>query len=251
MSRQATRQSIRKAVILIMFLLFPIVLNYLSPYLIIDSASQGIVNGSLVVFALLFVSSLVFGRLWCAWVCPGAGLQEASFMVNNAPARGGKVNWIKWGIWIPWIATIAAMAILAGGYHSVNLLYSTESGISIDAPDILPRYITYYLVMGLVLVLAFTSGRRAFCHYACWMAPFMILGRKLRNVLRSPALHLRADKTLCARCESCTKTCPMSLDVAHMVQTGQMEHSECILCATCIDGCPKGVIRYALGRPPR
>ncbi|MBN1877620.1 MAG: hypothetical protein JXA33_25580 [Anaerolineae bacterium] len=33
-------------------LLFPVIMNYLWPYVIIDGASQGIVNGSLIVFGL-------------------------------------------------------------------------------------------------------------------------------------------------------------------------------------------------------
>ena len=64
------RQRTRKALLIISFLLFPIIMNYLSPYVIIDGASQGIVNGSLVMFALLFLSSLLLGRLWCGWACP-------------------------------------------------------------------------------------------------------------------------------------------------------------------------------------
>ncbi len=41
------RQRVRRGVIIFMFLLFPIIMNYLSPYVIIDGASQGIANGSL------------------------------------------------------------------------------------------------------------------------------------------------------------------------------------------------------------
>jgi ferredoxin-type protein NapH len=37
----------------------------------------------------------------------------------------------------------------------------------------------------------------------------------------------------------------MSLDVNGMVKLARMENSECILCGTCIDGCPKKVIRYS------
>ena len=36
----------------------------------------------------------------------------------------------------------------------------------------------------------------------------------------------------------------MSLDVNGMVQLSSMENSECILCGTCVDGCPKKAIRY-------
>ncbi len=238
----ARRQSVRKALILVAFLLFPVVINYLSPYLIMDSASQGVVNGSFIVFTSLFLSSLLLGRLWCGWACPGAGLQEACFAVNNRPARGGRLDWIKWGIWLPWLSLIAIAAASAGGYHAVNFLYLTDSGISVDRPQ---GYIIYYAVVGLVLVLSLTAGRRAFCHYGCWMAPFMIVGRKIRNLVKWPALRLRADAEKCIDCKRCTQNCPMSLDVNGLVHKETMEHSECILCGTCVDGCPQGVIRYS------
>ena len=63
--RQPTRQKTRKALIIFSFLLFPITINYFSPYVIIDGASQGIVNGSFISFALMFLSALFVGRLWC------------------------------------------------------------------------------------------------------------------------------------------------------------------------------------------
>jgi ferredoxin len=51
------RQRARKALVILAFLSFPITMNYLSPYVIIDGAMNGIVNGSLVMFGLMFVSS--------------------------------------------------------------------------------------------------------------------------------------------------------------------------------------------------
>jgi len=129
-----TRQRIRKGLVILAFLLFPIFMNFLSPYVIIDGAMSGIVNGSLVMFGLMFVSSLFLGRAWCGWVCPGGGMQEIFEPVNNRPVNGKKIDWIKWAIWIPWISLITWLAIRAGGYSSVNLLHLTESGVSVDAP---------------------------------------------------------------------------------------------------------------------
>jgi polyferredoxin len=67
------RQRIRKGLIIVSLLLFPVIMNYLSPYVIIDGASQGIVNGSLIVFGLQFLAALFVGRLWCGWVCRRRG----------------------------------------------------------------------------------------------------------------------------------------------------------------------------------
>jgi polyferredoxin len=64
------RQKIRKGIILFSFFLFPAIFYYLSPVLIIQASSKGIINGSFVVFTLLFFSSLLLGRGYCGWLCP-------------------------------------------------------------------------------------------------------------------------------------------------------------------------------------
>jgi polyferredoxin len=236
------RQRVRKALVFLAFLSFPITMNFLSPYVIIDGAAQGIVNGSLVMFGLMFLSSLFLGRLWCGWVCPGGGMQEIFEPVNNRPVNPHKIDWIKWVIWVPWISLIAWLVIRAGGYTAVNLLHLTESGISVDEPF---KYITYYAVVLIFVGLAAFAGRRAGCHTICWMAPFMISGRWIRNRFGWPSLRLVADASACSDCKTCTKNCPMSLDDNAMVKVEQMEHAECILCGTCVDNCTRSAIRYS------
>lgn len=235
------RQKTRKAIIFISFLLFPVTLYYFSPALIIEGAFQGIMTGSFILFSLLFISSLLLGRAFCGWGCPGAGLQEACFMIRDKRARGGRYDWIKYFIWAPWIGIIVFASIKAGGLHSVDPFFQTQYGISIAEPA---NYPVFYTVVGLITVLALSAGRRGFCHYSCWMAPFMIIGRKVRNALRWPSLRLKPDKDKCINCKTCTENCPMSLDVNHMVQKGFMENTECILCGTCADGCPQKVISF-------
>lgn len=239
-----TRQRIRQAIILISFLLFPVTINYFSPYLIIEGASQGVIAGSLITFVLLFLVSLFLGRAWCAWACPAAGVQEWCFTVNNTKARRGKFDWIKYFIWVPWIGIIVVMAILTGGFHTVNPLYLTETGISVSEPA---AYILYFTIVGLFVILSFTAGKRAFCHYVCWMAPFMVIGTKVKNFFKWPSLHLDAASNKCKQCKTCEKNCPMSLEVSKMVESGSMNHTECILCGTCVDNCPEQVIKYSWG----
>jgi polyferredoxin len=242
------RQRTRKALVIVAFLSFPVTMNFLSPYVIIDGAMNRIVNGSLVMFGLMFLSSLFLGRLWCGWVCPGGGMQEIVEPVNSRPVDGRKINWIKWLIWIPWISLIAWLAMRAGGYRMVDLLLHTQNGISVagsaDRP-IFIAYIIYYLVISLFVGLAVFVGRRAGCHTICWMAPFMMIGRWIRNRFGWPSLRLVADTASCADCKKCTSNCPMSLDVNAMVQIGKMENPECILCGTCVDNCAKKAIRYS------
>ncbi len=243
------RQRVRKSLIILAFLTFPITLNYFSPYLIVDGAMQGIVNGSLIMFGLMFLSSLFLGRAWCGWVCPGGGMQEIIEPINRTPVNGRKVDWIKWAIWVPWISLIVWMVIRAGGYVRVNFLHLTDTGISVDEPL---KYIIYYLVVLLFVGLAAFVGRRAGCHTVCWMAPFMMVGRWLRNRLGWASLRLVSTPSSCTSCKQCNQHCPMSLDVNAMVQRGDMENAECILCGTCVDQCARNVIHFSFStsNPP-
>ena len=61
------RQRIRKTLLIISFLLFPITIWYFSPYLIILAASEHIMDGSFIVFVAMFVLSMFFGRVWCLY----------------------------------------------------------------------------------------------------------------------------------------------------------------------------------------
>jgi len=241
------RQSIRRALILVSFLLFPVTIDFFSPYLIVDGASQGVINGSWISFALMFVSALFLGRGWCGWVCPAGGLQEACMAALDKKVRGPWADRVKWLIWSLWILLIAVLVVQAGGYVRVNPFHLIEDNLSPTQPASIYIYyaIKYFMVVGLIVSLSWTVGNRGMCHSACWMAPFLILGRKIRNLFAWPSLRLAAQPEKCTNCMSCVRACPMSLDVNGLVARGSMEHNECILCGTCVDTCAQHVIRYS------
>ena len=238
------RQKLRMGIILFSFFLFPATFYYLSPVLIVQAAAQGIVNGSFIIFGLQFLSALLLGRAFCGWVCPAAGCQEALFAARDRKVTRGDA--IKWVIWVPWIGAIVFLAAKGGGYDRVDFLYQTTWGFSVAN---LPSLIAYFIVLLILIVLpALAVGKRSFCHHLCWMAPFMILGRKVRNTGSWPSLRLAAVSDRCIHCHACVENCPMSLPVESMVKKGKMENTECILCGRCVDGCESGVLDYSLSR---
>lgn len=241
------RQNIRKTTLLISFLLFPVTLFYFSPFLIMWGASLGIITGSFLTFTALFILSLFFGRAFCGWACPTGGVQEYCFSINNEKTRGGKYNWIKYFLFTPWIATIALLAVMAGGLTTIDPLFMTKYGVSISEPFV---YIIYYGIIFTTIIIAILAGKRANCHYFCFIAPFMVMGTKIKNFFRWPSLHLKANKELCVECRLC-ENCPMSLDVKEKVLGGDMHDFECILCGKCVDSCPKGAIKYSFGNPKK
>ena len=244
MNRQ--RQQVRKGLILVTFFAFPAVFYYLSPVLIIEASSRGVVNGSFIVFLLLFLASLFVGRAYCGWGCPGAGCQESIFLARTKPVTKG--NYVKWVIWVPWIGIIVMAAVRAGGYGVVDFLYQTTHGLSMTNTSSL---ISYLVVLMLLIALpAFAFGKRSFCHHLCWMAPFMIIGRSIRNRFKWGSFQLRARAELCTNCGACSRQCPMSLSVQTMVNEGIMENAECTLCGACADACRQGAIAFDWGSFP-
>lgn len=237
------RHTVRKTLLFSSMLLFPLTLNYFSPYLIVQGSYAGIVSGSFLLFSALFLSSLLFGRAFCSWVCPAGGLQEGCSQIVNKPA-GARQNRIKYFIWLPWIISILAGFITAGGIKSVNPFYFTDHGISVSAPA---GFITYFLVVLLIVTVSLVFGRRSFCHSLCWMAPFMVLGSALKNKFNYPSLRLLAKSEGCISCRRCDKSCPMSLNVSEMVKNQKMNHNECILCGSCESVCPKNILRVGFG----
>ena len=236
------RQKVRRAITFTAFLLFPVIIFYFSPYLIIVGAIEGIVGGSIVMFSLQFLLSLFLGRAPCGFFCPVGALQECLMPINDKKVKDGKLNIIKYCLWTPWIISIAILFIRAGGFKEFDFFFHTTNGVSLYEPF---TYMIYYGVILIVVVLALTVGKRAFCHCVCWMAPFMVIGTKVSGWLKLPRLRLKQNKENCIGCGKCSEKCPMSLNVKAMVENENMKNSECILCGECIDTCPKKAIAYS------
>ena len=239
------RQKIRKTMLILSLLLFPITMYYFSPYLIIDGAMQGIVSGSFLVFLLMILAGIFLGRAFCGHLCPMGGLQECLMQVNDAPVEGRKLHRIRYAIWGIWLAAIVLCIGIHGGLQKIEPLYMTDHGISISE---IGCYVIYYIVLLLVVIPTILLGRRAFCHTFCWMSPFMILGMKIRKTLHLPALHVKADADKCIHCGRCSRGCPMSISVEKLVENGEIVDSECINCGHCVDNCKKNALSYTFAK---
>ena len=204
------RQKIRRTLLLVSFLLFPITIWYFSPYLIFQAFSEHIMNGSFLVFAAMLVLSMFFGRVWCAFFCPAGSLQECVQRINDKPAKQGKRDRIKYVIWMIWIVAIIATFIFGKNHVTVDPFYMTDHGISVSGIE---NYVIYYGVLLILVLPALIHGRRAACHYLCWMAPFMVIGSTIGRWLRLPQVHIEADREQCSSCGRCNQVCPMGLDV--------------------------------------
>ena len=239
------RQNVRKLILIISMLLFPVTIWYMSPYLIIQGAMEGIVSGSFIVFISMLLGSIFFGRVFCGWICPMGGMQECLFSVNeNLPKQGWR-NKMKYIIWTVWILVAIVSFIFREREITIDFFYMTDHGISIAQ---IYNYVIYYGVIFLILIPAVLFGKRIFCHYFCWMAPFMVIGTKIRKMLHLPGICVVTEKEKCISCKKCNQKCPMGLNVVELVKNDCDFGTECIQCGACVDNCPRKALSYGFKR---
>ncbi|NCC76700.1 MAG: 4Fe-4S dicluster domain-containing protein [Clostridia bacterium] len=242
------RQKIRRIVVYVSLLLFPVTLNYFSPYVSIDGAFNGIVAGSVLVFLLMFFTGIFFRRAWCAWVCPVAGLSEMCATINNRTVNRKRLRIIRYSIFAVWFAILVSGFVLSGGIRTINPLHLTEQMVSVDEPL---KFITYYLVVLILFVLTSWLGRRGACHAICWMSPFLVAGDWLGRALHVSQLQVKSEPSRCIDCKRCNQKCPMSIDVNLVIRQGSIKTSDCIQCGECVAACPQDVLCLETNRRNR
>ncbi len=241
------RTNARRLILFSSLLLIPVTLNYFSPVLIIAAGFEGIAGGAFFIWTSVFATSLFFGRAFCAYLCPYGGLQMAVHLI--APGQLKKVGClrtIKYVLGTAWIVMI--LYTLARGLHTVNFFYLTESAVSMDH---LHSVFLYLIIFGVIFILTLVLGKRGACYYLCPMSVLNIAGSAIKNTVRWPSLHLEANLENCTGCKRCSKACPMSLDVAEMIQSGKPDHNECILCGECSAACGSGAVQRTFVSKPK
>lgn len=239
------RQKLRRALLALFFLALPITLNYYSPYLMMSGTAEGVATFSLVFWFAVLLSALVLGRSFCGWACPFNGLQQLWESVGTRSLKRVRfLSALKYAFWALWVAGLGAALASAGVWTRFDPLYMTEYGVSLTEAG---NLITYFMLVALTLVPALL-GKRGFCRYFCPFGVWGIVGEKLGHALRVPRLMLRAVPDRCNACGKCSHACPMQLPVTEMVQAGAMRTTECFMCETCVDVCPRKAIEVGFGQ---
>ena len=233
------RIKIRRILALISLILFPITLNYFSPYVSVSGAFEGYISASILLFITLFLTSIFFRRTWCSYICPVSAISDYSEKINSKNVDVKRLRIIRYSIFFIWFSVLILGFVLSNRVPSFNLLYLTEKGISVDEPM---KFITYYAVLFILIGLTLRIGKRGACHSICWMSPFLVVGTYVGDKFNLPQLRIVSEVDKCISCSKCNKACPMSIDVMNELKKGSIQSLDCINCSECEQVCPKQVL---------
>lgn len=219
-----------------------------------------------IVFVVLF--TVIFGRIFCGWICPQTIFMEFIFrrieyLIEGSNVKQRKLDnksldfekfWRK-GLkhvvfyMISLITTTFFLAYIFG-MDQVRVWVS-------EGPLARPAAFTGVLIFAGIHYLVFAKLREQVCVIIC---PYGRLQGVLldRNSILVSYDYMRGEprglgknregKGDCIDCKSCVMVCPTGIDIRNGTQL------ECINCTACIDACrpimkrmnkPEGLIRYA------
>jgi len=89
-----TRQKVRLMLLFLMVILFPVLMNYFSVFLIIEGSSKGIMVFSFFFWTAWVVMALFFGRAACGYLCPLGAYQETKDRMASKSLI--KIRYLKW-----------------------------------------------------------------------------------------------------------------------------------------------------------
>lgn len=233
------RIKIRRILVLISLMLFPITLNYFSPYVSVSGAFDGFISASVLLFITLLITAIFFRRTWCSYICPVSAISDFSEKINSKNVNRKHLRIIRYSIFTIWFGVLILGFVLSNKVPSFNLFYLTENIVSVDEPL---KYFTYYAVLFSLIVLTLVIGKRGACHSVCWMSPFLVAGSFIGDTLNLPQLRITSQPDQCISCSKCNKVCPMSIDVMNELKKGSIQTYDCINCSECEQVCPKQVL---------
>lgn len=174
-------------------------------------------------FALSLLAILLFGRIYCSYVCP---MNTIMIPVNALSKRlklkkQGTPKWLKSG-------TIAWAALLL----SVAVILLSKRILHINIPILL-----IWLIFSAVITFFYAPA--VFHNLIC---PFGVLQKLFA---RFALFHKKVDSSLCIGCGLCEGSCPTAaINVNPENNKAQIDKASCLQCRSCLEACPKKAIQY-------
>lgn len=224
----------------------------------------GQINPAFVLFCILILTTLLFGRFFCGWACHMAALQDLclwilrKFGLRPAPFRARLLPWIPvflalymfawptfrrealapllervWPAGLAWIGPVQPFP----GWSALWTTTEMWSGL----PNALVA-IPFLLVCGFATV--YFLGARGFCNYGC---PY---GGIFKPVSKLAPGRIIVDPDKCDACGMCTANCTSGVRVLDDLRVGgAVTDSRCVRTLDCVMVCPQNALKFRFKKP--
>ena len=203
---------------------------------------------------LLIIPTLLFGRIFCNWICPYGilhhftgwllGKRRAEERERIEANRYKKLYSLKYIILIAMVVGAFCHTLQIGWLDPICLFHRSMSTVILPMINLfVPSsvYVRQYFHVGawaIGFMLLFLVGMnvvipRFFCRVLCPLGAFL-------GTLSTAALwRIDRDPAKCVDCDLCLKNCEGASD-PHT----QLRKSECFVCFNCIEDCPEDAISF-------
>jgi polyferredoxin len=192
-------------------------------------------------FALgtVLLLGILFGRLFCGWVCPFGFLQD---MLHKIPTR--KVTLPHWTSRTKYFVLAAGVFILPF-FLGEETVFSfcricPASALQVTIPNLITRGLRTVSVMTLiklsvlaVMLLGIVLSSRAFCKVLC---PIGALLAPLNTI----SLHfVKIPAAGCVSCQKCDDACPTDISPSRRIEleVSPSRDLDCVVCHDCRKSC--------------
>lgn len=181
-------------------------------------------GASLIILYLVLFLSLIFGPVFCGWMCPLGSIQEwfnklakwLKIPQKKLPHKVDKVlRHLRYIVLIMVMIMTARLGELA--FNTIDPYYAIFNFWTDD----------FIVMSGYVLIVVLLIGlliERAWCKYICPFGALLGIFNKLR------IFKIRRTESTCIQCKMCTNVCPMDIPV-HECKV--VDDVQCISCMRC------------------
>ncbi|MDE5832553.1 MAG: 4Fe-4S binding protein [Desulfovibrio sp.] len=256
-----TRRGVATVVFALFFLAFVAGIAPI-PELARFQVGPALVAGSVIFLGAILILTLLFGRAYCAALCPLGITQDILGALFGKTKREPYPNyfWLRMLVLVAFIATLATGNLFVFGLLDPYSAFG-RVGRSLFAPifdlginimalggDIagfpllarretpfagLPAFLAAFVTFAALVFFVWKWGR-VWCDYCPVGSALGYLGKK-------SFLRTRLNRDKCVKCRRCEKVCSSG---CVNINNGGIDNTRCVVCQKCVAACPTKALTY-------